>query len=150
MIEIFVKIDDVTGTGTGAHQGWLTALSAGPSSTLTNANRSMSAAEPGAFEVTISEHQSIPKLVKLATDGIYVGAVTIEFVKAGRVTHRITLASVVIGDFVILDRRSSDGLFMFRIMLHYEQLSMVHGIDPIANTAMTGVLAGVGQALRRR
>ena len=150
MIEIFVKIDGVTGTGTGAHQGWLTALSAMPSPTHTNANRAMSAAEPGVFEVTSVEHHPIPKLVKLATDGIYVGAVTIEFVKAGRVARRITLASVVISDFVVLGRHSTDEPFMFRMGLHYGQLSIVPGIDPIANAAMTGALAGVGQALRPR
>ena len=88
MTEIFVKIDNVTGSGTGAHQGWLKVSSAQLSSTDKNS-------------IVISRvyDRLSSKLFKLFKDGIAIRAVTIDFVKGGKLESRLELSSVVIAEF---------------------------------------------------
>lgn len=72
MTEIFVKIDGVTGTATGAHHGWLVVSSAQLSSTEKNS-------------VVISRvyDRLSNKLFKFFKDGTAIPTVTIDVMKGG-------------------------------------------------------------------
>lgn len=87
MTEIFVKIDGVTGTATGAHHGWLVVSSAQLSSTEKNS-------------VVISRvyDRLSNKLFKFFKDGTAIPTVTIDVMK-GRLVTRLELASVLIAEF---------------------------------------------------
>ena len=91
MTEIFVKIDGVTGTATGAHHGWLVVSSAQLSSTDKNS-------------VVISRvyDRLSNKLFKLFKDGTAIPTVTIDFMKGGRLVTRLELTSVLIAEFYTL------------------------------------------------
>ena len=88
MTEIFLKIDGVTGTATGAHHGWLVVSSAQLSST-------------GKNSVVISRvyDRLSSRLFKLFKDGTAVPTVTIDFMKGGRLVTRLELTSVLIAEF---------------------------------------------------
>ena len=88
MTEIFVSIEGVTGTGTGAHHGWLKVSSAQLSSTDKNS-------------VVISRvyDRLSNKLFKLFKDGTAIPTVTIDVMKGGRLVTRLELTSVLIAEF---------------------------------------------------
>ena len=130
MTEIFVKIEGVTGSGTGAHHGWLKVSSAQLSSTDKNS-------------VVISRvyDRLSSRLFKFFTDGITVPAVTIDFVKDGRLETRLELTSVVIAEFYPVSGQPP----MESITFHYTGVKFVEGTTASKNEAV-----GPGWAERRR
>ena len=115
MTEIFVSIEGVTGTGTGAHHGWLKVSSAQLSSTDKNS-------------VVISRvyDRLSSKLFKLFKDGVTVPAVTIDFVKGGRLETRLELTSVVIAELYPVSGQPP----MESITFHYTGARTVQGTPP--------------------
>ena len=112
MNQIFVKIDGVTGTGTGAHHGWLVVSSAQLSS-------------PDKNSVVISRvyDRLSSTLFKLFKDGTTIPAVTIDFVKGGRLVMRLELASVLIAELYPVSGHPP----MESITLHYTGARTVQG-----------------------
>jgi type VI protein secretion system component Hcp len=121
MTEIFAKIEGLTGTGTGAHQGWLKVSSAQLSSTDKNS-------------VVISRvyDRLSSNLFKLFKDGIAIPAVTIDFVKGGRLETRLELTSVVIAEFYPVSGQPP----MESITFHYTAVKFVQGTAASNNAAV--------------
>ena len=112
MTEIFVKIDGVTGTATGAHHGWLVVSSAQLSSTDKNS-------------IVISRvyDRLSSKLFNLFKDGTAIPTVTIDFVKGGRLVARLELTSVLIAEFYPVSGQPP----MESITFHYSAVKFVQG-----------------------
>ena len=121
MTEIFVSIEGVTGTGTGAHHGWLKVSSAQLSPTDKNS-------------VVISRvyDRLSSKLFKLFKDGVTVPAVTIDFVKGGRLETRLELTSVVIAELYPVSGQPP----MESITFHYTGARTVQGTTASSNAAV--------------
>jgi len=121
MTEIFVSIEGVTGTGTGAHHGWLKVSSAQLSSTDKNS-------------IVISRvyDRLSSKLFNLFKDGTAIPAVTIDFVKGGKLESRLELASVVIAEFYPVSGQPP----MESITFHYTGVRFVEGTAANKNEAV--------------
>ena len=130
MTEIFVRIESVTGAGTGAHHGWLKVSSAQLSPTDKNS-------------VVISRvyDRLSSKLFKLFKDGTAIPAVTIDFMKSGRLETRLELASVFIAELYPVSGHPP----MESITFHYSGARIVEGTTASSNAAV-----GVGWSERRR
>jgi type VI protein secretion system component Hcp len=135
MGEIFVKIDSVTGTGTGAHQGWLKVLSAQLSSPRQNS-----------IAVSRVQDQASPKLFRLAIDGTGIPTVTIDFVKDGRIVTRLELTNVIIDEFHPIASQPP----MESMTFHYVDVKAVLGVILAGHAAMAGGVAGVASRVGQR
>ena len=133
MSEIFVKIDGVTGTATGAHHGWLVVSSAQLSSTDRNS-------------VVISRvyDRLTSKLFQLFKDGTAIPTVTIDFMKGGRLVTRLELTSVIIAEFYPVSGHPP----MESITFDYNGARVVQGTTASSDAAVANGMVIGGAAAR--
>jgi type VI protein secretion system component Hcp len=83
MVSIFVKIDGITGTGTGAHQGWLKA-------------ESFSATESRDGRLIRLQDGASHALFRMHSNSTHIASVTVDAVRNGTTIWRAELSDVVI------------------------------------------------------
>ena len=135
MTEIFMKIEGVTGTAIGAHQGWLKVSSA-----------MLSVTRKKAVVVSREQDQASYTLFKMSMDGTEIPKLTIDFVKDGRIATRIELTNVLIGEFHLVPGQPPVESMSF----NHDDLKAVMGVTPVDNAAMAGALVGTGARTVRR
>jgi hypothetical protein len=133
MSEIFVKIDGVTGTATGAHQGWLKMQSA----QFSPPRKSIGVSR-------LQDHAS-PRLFRMAMDGTAISTLTMDFVKDGRIVLRLELTNVLIDELYPYAGAPP----MESMTFYYTGADIVQGVMPAGNAAMAGAGFG-GYDLRSR
>jgi type VI protein secretion system component Hcp len=128
---IFVKIDAVTGTATGAHHRWLKALS-------------FSLAKPPGHTLTLVRLQDAasPTLYQLAIEGASLGKVIIEL---ERTRMRIELSDVLIGAMHV----GSDSLTE-DVLLDFTGIKTVAPVQLVGAAAIEGAVAGSSGRLKRK
>jgi type VI protein secretion system component Hcp len=127
MTEIFVKVEGVTGTGTGLHQGWLPMQSA---MLLT----------PRKTSITVSREpdQASTRLFRMAMDGTGLKTVTFDFVKDGRTVTRLEL-----GNVLILEYHPPSGLRPVESMVfEYMEAKLVLGVNQVGHVDAGSAAAG--------
>jgi type VI protein secretion system component Hcp len=135
MSEIFVKIDGVIGTATGAHQGWLKMDSA-----------QFSSPRRDSIAVSRVQDRASPMLFRRAIEGTVLPKVTFDFVKDGRIVTRLELLNVLIDQLHVAGGPPP----MESMTFEYLEVKAVLGINLVGSAAMAGAAAGAAPRVGRR